>query len=736
MAGDCVMVKKMLSFAVAFVLLFSFLTCSVDISAKDTAVNCGAESFNPVMFYQTFTNYVGETVNTTFTVKVMDGNYKIRVNSISAFLPYYADGTSSNLNVEVEKGVIVEDLMNFNVSGTIAAKTNTTVRYSVEYDILDSSGKTVWKNLMGYGYGHVSASEEKTGAIGEYHEIPGKISDGCYFEILDTLNTTYVQVPQMTLIYKIRTQVGWPWNYKDARTTGVNVVSGNAPSTFKTMPDNPDTSKQGQMDWPEANGTYRSVNGNWARLTTPPSGYYNFTVSFNSWNNDWEDQTNITETTEMYYLSDSDRASARRLADKIIGLDLSDLSLYVQKNKYTAKSWDNLLSAIDMAYQIAYAVPDANYGFKIACQNALTAVSNLEYALSQLKVAEHDFTSYSEPVITEPTCTQAGSRLLTCICGEQKTEKISSKGHVKGSWSLVKEQTCTENGLEQLCCTVCNEVIEERVLNVLQHTYIRTTVSPTCVDSGYISNRCFVCGDTYVSDLVEPTGHSYQSVVTEPTCTEEGFTTYTCSVCSDTYTDDYVEASGHDYETTVIEPTKAEEGYTVYQCKNCEYNYIDDYVPPIFTGVIVSGTVKSFATNGENSETAETKIELFKAGEEEPSYTVAVAGTGVCDFILEDVEEGTYILRVTKESHAVREYEIAVASEDVTCELVIHLLGDINGDGRVNTIDTARANSHAKGVKALEGYEAVCADINGDGRINTVDAARMNAHAKGVTPLW
>lgn len=727
------MPKKLLTFVVAFVLILNCITCSVNISAKDVALNSGAEAFNPVKFYQSLTNYVGENVNTTFTVRVVDRNYKIKINSISAFLPYYADGMASNLKVDVEKGVIVEDTMNFRVSGTLAAETNTTVRYSVEYDILDKSGNTVWKNLMGYGYGHVSSSEARTGALGTYHGIPGQISDGCYFEVLDTLNTTYVQVSDLILLYKIRTQVGWPWNYKGARSTGVNVVAGNAPSTFKTMPDNPDTLRPGQMDWPEANGTYRSVNGCWVSMTKPSSGYYRFSVSFNSWNNDWEDQTNITEETEMYYLSDSERVSAKSMADSILGLD----SQYcIQKNKYTAKSWDNLISALDMAYQVAYSVPDANYGFKIACQNACAVVSNLEYAFNQLKEAEHDFNSYSEPIIIDPTCTEEGSRLLTCICGEQKTERIPAKGHEKGKWILAIERTCVNDGLEELRCTVCNEVIEERILTALPHTYVATVVPPSCTESGYVSNVCFACGDTYPSDFVEPMGHSYHSEVTEPTCTEKGFTIYTCKVCSVSYKDDYVDEKGHDYETTVVDPTKTEEGYTIYQCKNCEHNYTDDYVPVLDIGATLSGTIKSFAANAEDSEEAEAKIELIIAGKEEVVYSVSVTGAGVQNYIIEDVSEGTYILRVTKENHATRVYEIIVTSDDVTYDVVIHLMGDINGDGRVNTVDTARANAHAKGVNELENYEAVCGDINGDGKINTVDVARINAHAKGVATLW
>ena len=64
------------------------------------------------------------------------------------------------------------------------------------------------------------------------------------------------------------------------------------------------------------------------------------------------------------------------------------------------------------------------------------------------------------------------------------------------------------------------------------------------------------------------------------------------------------------------------------------------------------------------------------------------------------------------------------------------LKGDINGDGRVNTSDVGKANSHAKGTSTLTGYDFACADVNGDGRVNTSDVGKINSHAKGTNKLW
>ena len=66
----------------------------------------------------------------------------------------------------------------------------------------------------------------------------------------------------------------------------------------------------------------------------------------------------------------------------------------------------------------------------------------------------------------------------------------------------------------------------------------------------------------------------------------------------------------------------------------------------------------------------------------------------------------------------------------------IHLVGDINGDGKVNSVDAARVNAQARGAGSLEDYFLQCADVNGDGKVNSVDAARVNAHARQVSSLW
>ena len=94
-------------------------------------------------------------------------------------------------------------------------------------------------------------------------------------------------------------------------------------------------------------------------------------------------------------------------------------------------------------------------------------------------------------------------------------------------------------------------------------------------------------------------------------------------------------------------------------------------------------------------------------------------------------------MRVSKQNHVTREYTITVGAEAVTQDVKIHLMGDVNGDGKITMLDCIRTNSHARGISLLTGYELQCADVMGaDGRVTMTDAIRINAHARGTAKLW
>lgn len=154
-------------------------------------------------------------------------------------------------------------------------------------------------------------------------------------------------------------------------------------------------------------------------------------------------------------------------------------------------------------------------------------------------------------------------------------------------------------------------------------------------------------------------------------------------------------------------------------------------------GCGVSGNVESF-----NSGTDPVTIQLIEQGASEAAYETTVTGgtqsgskfTATYSFF--DVPSGTYTMKVMKKNHVTREYTVTVGAEAVTQDVKIHLIGDINGDGRVNVVDYNKVIAHTKGSIILKEYEFACGNVNGDASINVVDYTKIITHTKGSSSLW
>ena len=76
------------------------------------------------------------------------------------------------------------------------------------------------------------------------------------------------------------------------------------------------------------------------------------------------------------------------------------------------------------------------------------------------------------------------------------------------------------------------------------------------------------------------------------------------------------------------------------------------------------------------------------------------------------------------------EYEGETKDDDPT-DGEDFVLGDVNGDGKVNVSDIAKAAAHVKGKKALDDKAQKRADTNSDGKVNIADISKIAAHVKG-----
>ncbi len=515
------MLKKLLSILLAVTIVFGCF--SVVASARSVGVGGGAESFNPVEFSQQDGVYIGTKVATFLSVKITDRNYKVKITSMSAQLVALEQGDNSHVTVSYDRGTIVEDEKTFTVTGEIEVNTNSAVRYTIGYDILDTDGNVVWKNLTGYAYGAVSGSPEKTGAIGTDPGMPGDLDNGARFTSLDKLNSCYVQVSSAALLYTLKTQHFF-FTFTQRRSETA-VIEGNAPATLRTYP----------VNWPSVQWYRQESEGTWLMWSTPESNYYNFTVDMNSNDVNWDDTSNTVVSTEMYYLDDWDRINAKTMADKVLGMNNTfSEGFYVQKGRYTEESWNNFITALDNAQQVMLAVPGPNYGFKIACQNGVKADDNLSIAFQNLMEAPCDWEKYKDPIPGEGgSCGDAGTMIYTCICGNTKTESTSTAACTPSDeWTVIVEATCVNPGQEAQLCVNCESVINVREIS--------------------------------------PLGHEYEKIVTSAGCYEEGYTTYSCIRGDHSYKDDFTPVRGHiagGYEYHY--PTAILDGIKILHCADC-----------------------------------------------------------------------------------------------------------------------------------------------------------------------
>ena len=183
-----------------------------------------------------------------------------------------------------------------------------------------------------------------------------------------------------------------------------------------------------------------------------------------------------------------------------------------------------------------------------------------------------------------------------------------------------------------------------------------------------------------------------------------------------------------------------------YSCTNCgakgsktfssgaplAHNYVDGvctlcgYVQ-LPAGVCVSGTITSFL--GDSNVT----IELLQSGE--VVYSTVINGKTV-DYSIECVVAGIYTLRISKENHVPREYEVTVGEEDVNLDVKICPKGDVTGDGVVNVKDFQRLLRHVNKTNPLTDYALVCGDVTGDGVCNIKDFQRLLRHVNKTNPLF
>jgi hypothetical protein len=130
--------------------------------------------------------------------------------------------------------------------------------------------------------------------------------------------------------------------------------------------------------------------------------------------------------------------------------------------------------------------------------------------------------------------------------------------------------------------------------------------------------------------------------------------------------------------------------------------------------------------------TGTTAISLYPEGSAESMYSKKVYdGT----YSFSDVVPGVYTLKAENKNRVTRSYQVTVTEETLTQDIKLCPKGDVNLDGKVNVVDTARIYAYVRKTGEITDlYAFACGDFTGDGKINVVDTARVYALIRNPAP--
>lgn len=167
----------------------------------------------------------------------------------------------------------------------------------------------------------------------------------------------------------------------------------------------------------------------------------------------------------------------------------------------------------------------------------------------------------------------------------------------------------------------------------------------------------------------------------------------------------------------VIYGTSGTEAQTYADSNGIQFN-------SIASGTTVKGTAKSYLSADDT-----VTIQLVKSGV--AVYETTVKGNST-DYSISGVANGTYTMRVSKKLHADREYTVKVWSADVTQNVEIFPIGDVNSDGDISVVDATLVQKYIVGLEKLTDLQKKSAEVNGDGEISVVDATLIQKYIVGL----
>ena len=328
----------------------------------------------------------------------------------------------------------------------------------------------------------------------------------------------------------------------------------------------------------------------------------------------------------------------------------------------------------DFAFYYCSNLTEVNYGGEEEQWNAVEIGTNNEDFLNADIHFNHEH-SYTEEIITPATCTENGTAVYTCSCGDTYTETIPAAGHSMGSWNFTPAAGSRYCGMLRRECENC-DYYEETEINL--------------ADDGMVTG---ISLNSNGETLVPGDSVNLEAIITPETADNKNvFWT-----------------SSDDTVASVVNGTVIANniGSAVIIAETEDGGYKDFCLIKV-AGVTVSNS--STVIDNENNliyglAPNLTSIDEFVDATDSDTvfeYDSAVLGTGS-------------VINVVKDGEIVDSYEIVI-------------FGDTNGDAWYDGTDSVIVNCIANGLLSEDQVgEAVymAADCNHDGVIDSADVALL-----------
>lgn len=284
---------------------------------------------------------------------------------------------------------------------------------------------------------------------------------------------------------------------------------------------------------------------------------------------------------------------------------------------------------------------------------------------------------------------------------------------------------------------LCNSIsVSNKYKCPHNNTTINNAIASTCTVKGYTGDKvCSDCGEVlehgYELALAE---HNYSASVTPPTTSEQGYTTYICSVCGDSYISDYKDKIDVNAPIINVETVKGVAGREISIAISLNNNpgIVNMSLDVNYDESLTLIAVNDCNILGSAMHTTNYKLNPYRltwANDTAPENYTSNGNVVILTFLVDEkAREGKHNVSVSYDNnnYDIVNYDFEIVDFAIInggIEVVSYKIGDVNGDGSVNTADRMILSRY---IAKWDGYEEQivdmrAADINGDGNVNTAD---------------